>query len=153
MNIVISGSREWPEPGEKVYRVLRALRVTAKATHDALHVSHGANPRGVDKYVADWAQVWAEDDAGRNIYTKAFPANWAQHNKSAGPIRNRAMLDWVMEKPQVVLYGRPILIAFPLPESKGTVDCMKAAEERNIRVWDATSQVHPIELLIREEWP
>lgn len=55
-----------------------------------------------------------------------FPAEWEKYGKSAGPIRNRQMLD---ENPDLV-------IAFhdDIESSKGTKDCIKEAEKRGIEV-------------------
>lgn len=54
-----------------------------------------------------------------------FPANWDKYSKAAGPIRNRQMLD----------EGKPdLVLAFhdDIESSKGTKDCIKAAEQRGI---------------------
>jgi hypothetical protein len=55
-----------------------------------------------------------------------FPADWDRYGKSAGPIRNRQMLD---EKPDLVL-------AFHsnIENSKGTKDCITEASKRGIEV-------------------
>ncbi len=55
-----------------------------------------------------------------------FPADWNKYGKSAGPIRNRQMLD---QKPDLVL-------AFhnDIENSKGTKDCVKEARRRGIKI-------------------
>lgn len=62
-----------------------------------------------------------------NISTVVYPADWDQHGRKAGPLRNRMMLD--TEHPDAV-------IAFPLTKgSKGTLDLIHAAIERGIEVY------------------
>lgn len=53
-----------------------------------------------------------------------YPAEWDAYGKSAGPVRNRFMLDDF--KPHM-------LVAFP--GGAGTADCIRAAHERGIPVW------------------
>ena len=53
-------------------------------------------------------------------------ANWKEHGKAAGPIRNRAMLDL---KPDLVIAFHP-----DLESSKGTKDCVNEARRRGIPV-------------------
>ena len=43
--------------------------------------------KGVDTLGANYCR-------GKNIPVKMFPANWALHNKAAGPIRNKQMADY-----------------------------------------------------------
>lgn len=53
-------------------------------------------------------------------------ADWTKHGKSAGPIRNRVMLD---EKPDLVIAYHP-----DLSRSKGTRDMVNEAKKRGIPV-------------------
>lgn len=52
------------------------------------------------------------------------PAKWSEYGKSAGPIRNREMLDM----------GPDIVTGFHnnIEKSKGTKDCILAARKRNV---------------------
>ena len=69
---------------------------------------------------ADWlAEQWAYS---RGVKVLEFPASWAQYGKSAGPIRNRQMLD---EKPDIV-------VAFP--GGKGTANMVGIAQESGVEV-------------------
>jgi hypothetical protein len=45
-----------------------------------------------------------------------YPADWS-FGKSGGPVRNQKMVD----------AGADVCLAFPLPDSTGTVDCMERA--------------------------
>jgi len=66
------------------------------------------------------AQIGKEK--GWNV--RAFPAEWSKYGKSAGPIRNRQMLD---TQPNCVIWFHD-----NLERSKGTLDMIRAAEERKI---------------------
>jgi hypothetical protein len=52
------------------------------------------------------------------------PADWAQHGKAAGMIRNREM----------VALGADVVLAFPLGRSPGTRGCIRTAEEAGLTV-------------------
>ena len=71
----------------------------------------------------------ADLDAGEAAHelgyeVRAFPADWKQHGRSAGPIRNRMMLD---QDPDLVF-------AFWDGKSRGTLDTITEATRRGIRV-------------------
>lgn len=72
---------------------------------------------GADTLAALWA-------SHREIEVRTYPANWAKHGRSAGPIRNQQMLDEA--KPELV-------VAFP--GGKGTLDMMTRAEEQGFPVF------------------
>lgn len=65
------------------------------------------------------AWAWAQN---RGILSRRFPADWKAHGRSAGPIRNRLMLDW----------GPRLVIAFP--GGSGTANLCKQARARDIEV-------------------
>lgn len=73
---------------------------------------------------ADWyAEKWAE----KNWYDREhFHADWEKHGKAAGPIRNRAMVDFVLR-----MGGE--LVAFWDGESPGTKDCVRQFAARSDR--------------------
>jgi len=77
-------------------------------------VIHGA-ARGADTLAATWAR------ANRVPDVIAVPADWKQHGKAAGPIRNRQMLE--LHQPDVV-------IAFP--GGPGTADMVKQARAAGV---------------------
>jgi hypothetical protein len=77
---------------------------------------HGDCPDGADA-IADliWTLQFGKD------FVEKHPADWAEHGKKAGYIRNKAMVD---TKPDLVL-------AFQVDSSKGTqhtIDLVKAAD-------------------------
>lgn len=82
MKAVISGGRDihiTREGEEALYKIF--------ACYDIKTIANGM-ARGVDKDAYDIAKK-----AGVDIFE--FPAEWNKYGKSAGPIRNRQMLDFV----------------------------------------------------------
>ncbi|MHB1241735.1 MAG: DUF2493 domain-containing protein [Gammaproteobacteria bacterium] len=82
---------------------------------DALHAQtpftcliHGA-AQGADEMAAKWAN-------GKGIHVLAFPADWENLRRAAGPIRNKQMLD----------EGKPnLVVAFP--GGRGTANMVRQA--------------------------
>lgn len=56
---------------------------------------------------------------------KEFPAKWNLYGKSAGPIRNKEMLDYILD-------GIPYLLAFWDGESRGTKYMIDIAEKAGV---------------------
>ena len=113
MILVVSGSRKATQAqhGAFVYDILDTFHAQTPVTH--LH--HGA-AKGVDLLAAAWA-------VSRSIPVTPHPANWNRYGKSAGPIRNRDMLDAA---------SPDYWIAFPIMDSKGTIDFINEASRRKI---------------------
>lgn len=109
--ILICGDRNWNDYWV-IYDVLSKLDRN-------LIIIHGA-ARGADTM----AGIIAKNLGFKDVIS--FPAKWTKYGKSAGPIRNRQMLN---ENPDLV-------IAFhnDIENSKGTKDCIEEAEKRNIQV-------------------
>src|SRR4051812_36059105 len=84
LRIIVTGSREWSNYG-LLCRTLDGLRI--------VHVGHGAAP-GADRLAERWAR-------SRKVDFKAYPAEWSQFGRRAGPIRNRAM--FTAEHPDLVV--------------------------------------------------
>jgi hypothetical protein len=79
-------------------------------------IIHGA-ARGADTLAGKWAEI-------RGIPQEPYPADWKQHGRAAGPIRNRAML----------IAGNPDgVVAFP--GGRGTADMVRIASEAGVKVW------------------
>ena len=115
MMLLITGTRE----GVPLQRIQKAFDRLVEAFPDGLEVTlvHGA-ARGVD-------QMCAEEAIRRGWNTEAYPANWTRFGKAAGPIRNQEMVD----------LGPDFFIAFPVPHSRGTRDCIRRAKEAKIPGW------------------
>lgn len=78
--LLVCGSRSWVDRG-----LLIAALDQVQADHGPFTVLvHGA-ARGADRMAGEWAER-------RGIEVIACPAQWDEHGRSAGPIRNRHML-------------------------------------------------------------
>lgn len=110
MRICVIGSRNYSNK-PKVEEVL------TKYQDQSPTIISGGAP-GADTLAIDIAKKLGYD-------TQVFYANWTKWGKTAGPIRNREMLD----------EGKPdLVIAFRSPgNSSGTDGCIKEAMKRNIQ--------------------
>ena len=63
-----------------------------------------------------------------SINLKVFPANWRLYGKSAGPIRNKEMINYISN------FQNKLVIAFVSPNSKGTRNTIELAKKKGIRV-------------------
>ncbi len=109
MRLLITASRNF----HNLSKMLAAVQPFAEA--GPLTIVHG-DARGGDQVAEQVADI-----CRANVYR--FPAEWDALGRSAGPIRNREMLDTM--QPDHVL-------AFPLPGSIGTVDMINEARRRGI---------------------
>lgn len=111
MRILVCGGRNYWKPSH--------VNLALATLHERRTITlliHGAAP-GADKLAGDWA-------AAVGVEQRAFPADWKQHGKAAGPIRNQCMLD----------EGRPdAVVAFP--GGSGTADMVTRAEAAGLKVW------------------
>jgi hypothetical protein len=129
VRIVVSGTRRELSGAQQlqVHRVMLDAVQGTSGTHLAL--VHGGCPTGVDAYVAaEYGTLF--DEVVRR------PAQWDQHGRHAGPIRNREMLTGVEYGTQRV-WAPPadLLVAFPLParaDSRGTWGTIDIADELGI---------------------
>lgn len=123
LRVIVCGSREWSD--------VEAVRREIDALPDDAIVIHGCC-RGADLIADKLARE-------RGLRVSQKPADWSKHGKAAGPIRNQKMLD--ESEPHLV-------IAFVLPQSKGTWDMIgKAAkagvETKVIRCTPTTTEPRP----------
>lgn len=116
--ILITGSRNWADL-HAVYRALREA-VNGQDWNDVVIV-HGGCPTGADHFAARWAELVG-------ITQEVHRADWDQHGKAAGPIRNLAM----------VSSGADVCLAFPLGESRGTYGTIRLARSAGIPVKEYT---------------
>ena len=116
MKIVIAGDRYWDD--DKLRKRIRLLLLKLiKECQDLVVITGGC--RGVDTAAYETAL-----DLG--IETLVFKPDWGKYGRSAGPIRNRLMLD---EEPSYLhIYHSDI------NNSKGSKDIMKQAQTRGISV-------------------
>lgn len=75
---------------------------------------------------ASGADSLAEEYAKRlGIALKIFPADWKRYGRAAGPIRNKQMLEYIME-------GNPLIAAFWDGKSKGTKNMIEQARKADV---------------------
>lgn len=114
MNVIVTGSRHWSDTSY-IYGALDALH----AMRPIWRIVQGG-ARGVDRIAQDWA-----DD--RLIESITYPADWATYGRSAGPLRNKQMLE----------EGRPdLIVAFhpAIDRSKGTRHMVRIADEAGFEI-------------------
>lgn len=77
---------------------------------------------------ANGADKLAEEYAKRlGLELKVFPADWKKYGRAAGPIKNKEMLEYILE-------GDPIVVAFWDGQSRGTKDMISKAKEAGVDV-------------------
>lgn len=112
VKVIVCGGRDYQEYDN----VIRCL--------DALHRKHGIDliieggANGADAHAGIWAM-------NNKIPRCTFHANWDQHGRKAGPIRNSEMLTFM--NPDCV-------VAFP--GGKGTYDMVCQAKRAGVKVWE-----------------
>lgn len=114
MRIIVSGGRTYRDSG-RVRSTLLGLR--RKYGINLTIVEGGAS--GADQLAGQIA-----DELG--LYHETHHANWKQHGKAAGPIRNARMLET----------GAQLLVTFP--GGAGTLDMATRARKAGIEVQEIT---------------
>lgn len=79
MKILVCGGRDFRD--EKL--VMRILDAIHQETPITAIIEGGA--RGADELAYAWARA-------RGLHNQSYPADWRQHGRAAGPMRNRQML-------------------------------------------------------------
>lgn len=110
MRIVVAGGRDFNNTDLVEY----AFKQIGIGPNDT--VVHGAC-RGADLLCATIAKLYGAK-------TEAHPADWKRYGKSAGPVRNREMLQ----------SGVDMLIAFP--GGRGTFNAVMTAKSLDVPIWD-----------------
>ena len=113
MKIIIAGGRDFTT--EEHYELLKEVcsKTLSKCTNIEI-VSGGA--QGADALGERFAKEF-------NYDIKLFPANWKEHGRAAGPIRNREMAEYANA-----------LIAFWDNKSRGTKNMIEEAKKRDLQV-------------------
>ena len=112
MRILITGSRMWVNR-EAIAAELSSAIVGVSAPV----VVHGGCPTGADAIADRLARLYG-------CAVEVYEADWDQHGRAAGPVRNQKMVD----------LGADVCLAFPLGDSRGTRDCMRRAFAAGIPV-------------------
>ena len=76
---------------------------------------------GADNLAEEYAESWG-------IKFREFPAYWNVYGKAAGPMRNEEMAKYASQS------EKGILIAFPIGESKGTRNMIRAAKRYGLEI-------------------
>lgn len=109
--VLVCGGRDFADD-RLLWRVM--LKVLTDKM-DRVTVIHGG-ARGADELAGKWAATLGLD-------AEVYPADWQQHGRAAGPIRNQRMLD----------EGRPdLVVAFP--GGSGTADMVRRAKAAGVEV-------------------
>lgn len=116
VRVLVTGSRDWWDQ-DKVWSALWNVYQDYEAY--TMTVVHGGCPTGADDFAEQWAGYHAPE-----VTSEIHEAEWDEHGKAAGPIRNREM----------VQLGADIVLAFPLGESRGTRNTMQLAEGHGLYV-------------------
>jgi hypothetical protein len=113
VRILVCGSRNYP-----VDHVLPALLESYWRAVDSMVLIEGGAP-GADRHAKEWARC-------HGVPVWEYKAEWSEHGRAAGPIRNERMLG----------EGRPdLVLAFvnkPLLESRGTADMVRRARDAGV---------------------
>ncbi len=124
MRVLVCGSRTWSDPAT-IHAVLFGLSAMQRddgSEGDPEFVVITGGAAGADRQATVWAQTW---DRRWAVYL----ADWSEHGKAAGPIRNQRMLD--EGTPDVVW----AFVDKPLAESKGTADMCRRAKAAGLPVY------------------
>ena len=117
MRVLVCGGRDYRDR-QAVYHVLDELYPKMGA------LMSGGAP-GADTLAWEWG--WA-----RNFHCERYFADWKQHGRAAGPIRNQRMID----------EGKPdLVVAFP--GGRGTADMIKRAETAGVPVRTVSARIEP----------
>ena len=93
MRVLICGGRDFAD--QALFDLVMAA-LGAKLATKGLKITEVIS--GAAKGADTMGEVWA---TANNIPLRCFPANWSQHGKAAGPLRNEQML--VEGKPNLVV--------------------------------------------------
>lgn len=119
--ILVTGSRDWPQ--ETVVWSALTAHIGAAHTRDVTIV-HGACPTGADlfahMYLPAMTMWWRTQ--GVHLVEEQHPAQWSHFGRSAGFLRNSAM----------VMAGADLCLAFHYRDSRGTAHCAGLAEKAGI---------------------
>jgi hypothetical protein len=120
MKILVTGSREFDDYDLLEY-TLDILPIDFIVVGDA---------RGADHLTRQYAKE-------KHLECQVFYANWEEHGKAAGAVRNQHMLDTHPVRNQHMLDTHPdveLVVAFPTRSSVGTWDMIDRAVKAEIEV-------------------
>lgn len=145
MNLVITGSRDWPEDAENIIALV--LDRLFWNDEESNHCYVGDCPTGVDKIVRDHLS-WV-NDARVPVQLHVFEADWDAYGKAAGPTRNAAMLNAAKTGLVVAFHpNRDYYLDLHRQRqgkqgSSGTNHCANLARRMGFRVYDVIGNFGP----------
>lgn len=119
LRILVCGGRHF-EDYNKLKGVLEKELNLKNLTSQDVEIVSG-HCKGADMLGERWAK---ETKAS----VKIFPADWVKYKKSAGPIRNKQMIDYING------FENKMVVAFVSPNSKGTKQTVRLAQKNSIPV-------------------
>jgi hypothetical protein len=131
VRVLVTGDREWDD-----YFLLRCVCDGLLARYGERLVIVEGDAKGADRMAGDWAEK--NGLTVENGRLRKYPANWTEHHKAAGPIRNREMLK--EEEPHLVCAFHNNL----WHGSKGTLDMVTIASKAKVPCYHfSTIRVFP----------
>lgn len=127
VRILVTGSRDWREE-MPIWIALEQFTPSNPKLMHTVKLVHGGqvstDPVTGEKYGADYLAsiIWT---GNIGCPEEAHPADWKRYGRAAGMRRNQEMVD----------AGADLCVAFPLPQSRGTIDCMRRAKAAGIPIW------------------
>ena len=110
--VIVCGGRDWPDQSAVDFELGQLLKIDPHFV-----VIHGNCPTGADRFAEEWTDA-------NHITTFAYPADWENEGRAAGPKRNERM----------VAAGADLCLAFWDGESRGTAHMIKCATRAGIPV-------------------
>lgn len=114
--ILVTGSRDWTNR-DVIYRALASAWDRVGRDPATVLVQGECHLGGADQIAAEVWRSWG-------LPVEGHPAEMGPSGHILGPARNRRMVD----------LGADVCLAFPLPSSRGTRNCMRLAREAGIPV-------------------
>ncbi len=105
--VIVTGGRDYLNV-DKVFKTLDFLQPD--------RVIEGGCPTGADAFARKWCEL-------NKVNNHTVHAEWDRHGKSAGPLRNKKMLE---------LYPNATVVAFT--GGRGTANCVDIANQMNMLV-------------------
>lgn len=116
--VLVTGGRDYGNQ-ERVNEVLDAALESANLAKRPFILIHGG-AKGADALSGVWASMRKD-----SVEERVYPADWGNHGKSAGPIRNRLMLT----------DGDPhVIVAFK--GGRGTADMISQGKKAGVPVYE-----------------
>lgn len=120
MRVLVTGSRDWPNPGVVHLALEEAFDRATVQEGDSLIVVHGGCPSGADAHADEWAHRLNRQ--GLPVEIEVHSADWEQFKKRAGFVRNAEMVN----------LGADLCLAFIYNESKGASHTARLAKKAGI---------------------